>query len=221
MSRGPPSPIAGSPAPPRVGGWRAGIPLDSPPAPYAAGHRRRAPRREEGDAGEERVLGVRGQGPISASSHCTAHARQRDDRCACPMTRGVRALRLSRRCPASTVVGFDRGKHAKLCLHAAKRAEHAFAHKSAVEFPGPVSRARQCAHLDAFRDLVAGVLHEASRQGHLRRRKRDTRPITASTITMITTMVQSMTRPFRGERVQLAGGPPGHPRSTRELWRLW
>ena len=138
-----------------------------------------------------------------------------------PMSRGVRALRLSRLCPASTVVGFDRGKHAKLCLHVAKRAEHAFAHTSAVGFPGPVSRARQCAHLDAFRDLVAGVLHEASRQGHLRRRKRDTRPITASTITMITTMVQSMTRPFRGERVQLAGGPPGHPRSTRELWRLW
>ena len=123
------------------------------------------------------------------------------------MTRGVRALRLSRRCPASTVVGFDRGKHAKLCLHAAKRAEHAFAHKSAVEFPGPVSRARQCAHLDAFRDLVGGVLHEASRQGHLRRRTRDNRPITASTITMITTMVQSMTRPFRGEPVQLSGGP--------------
>ena len=115
---------------------------------------------------------------------------------------------LSRLCPASTVVGFDRVKYAKLCLHVAKRAEHAFAHKSAVEFPGPVSRARQCAHLDAFRDLVAGVLHEASRQGHLRRRTRDNRPITASTITMITTMVQSMTRPFIGESVQLPGGPP-------------
>ena len=123
------------------------------------------------------------------------------------MTRGVRAVRLSRLCPASTVVGFDRAEYAKLCLHVAKRTERAFAHKSAVEFPGPVSRARQCAHLDAFRDPVAGVLHEASRQGHLRRRKSDTRPITASTITMITTMVQSMTRPFRGERVQLAGGP--------------
>ena len=123
------------------------------------------------------------------------------------MTRGVRALRLSRLCPASTVVGFDRVKYAKLCLHVAKRAEHAFAHKSAVELPGPVSRARQCAHLDAFRDLVAGVLHEASRQGHLRRRTRDNRPITASTITMITTMVQSMTRPFIGEPVQLSGGP--------------
>jgi hypothetical protein len=54
------------------------------------------------------------------------------------MTRGVRALRLNRLCPASTVVGFDRVKDAKLCLHVAKRVEHAFAHKSAVEFPGPV-----------------------------------------------------------------------------------
>jgi hypothetical protein len=124
------------------------------------------------------------------------------------MTRGVRALRLSRLCPASTVVGFDRVEYAKLCLHVAKRAERAFAHKSAVEFPGPVSRARQRAHFDTFRDLVGGVLHEASRQGHLRPRTSDTRPITASTITMITTMVQSMARPFRGERVQLPGGPP-------------
>lgn len=220
MSPGGAVPDPGFARPPRVGGWRSGIPVNSPPAPYAAGHRRRVPRRDEGDAGDERVLGVSGQGAISASSHCAAHARQRDDRCARPMTWGVQALRLCRLRPASTFVEFDRVRYAKLFLHVARRAEHAFAHKSAVEFTGPVSRARQCAHLDAFRDLVAGVLHEASRQGHPRRRMRDTRPITASTITMITTMVHSMTRPFIGEPVQLPGSP-GHPRSTRELWRLW
>ena len=42
-----------------------------------------------------------------------------------------------------------------LCLRLGKRAERAFAHRDAPEFPGPHARARQRAYFDAFRDLVA------------------------------------------------------------------
>lgn len=55
MSLGGAVPDPGFGRPPRVSGWRAGIPVNSPPAPYDA------PRREEGDAGEERVPRASGQ----------------------------------------------------------------------------------------------------------------------------------------------------------------
>ena len=57
--------------------------------------------------------------------------------------------------PAETMLGFDVAEYAKLCLRLSRRAERAFAHRGAAEFPGPDGRARQRAYFDAFRDLVA------------------------------------------------------------------
>lgn len=53
--------------------------------------------------------------------------------------------------PSSAALGFQRAEYARLCLSTAKRAARAFAHRTAREFPGPDSRARQRAYLDAFR----------------------------------------------------------------------
>lgn len=59
--------------------------------------------------------------------------------------------------PSQARLGFDVAHYAKVCLALSKQAERAFAHKTAVEFPGPAGRARQRAYFDAFRDLVAPV----------------------------------------------------------------
>ncbi|WP_205696032.1 hypothetical protein [Conexibacter sp. SYSU D00693] len=60
--------------------------------------------------------------------------------------------------PADAQLAFERSVYAKACLATAKRAERAFAHKTATEFPGPYGRARQRAYFDAVRDLLSPVL---------------------------------------------------------------
>jgi hypothetical protein len=57
--------------------------------------------------------------------------------------------------PRKALLGFDRHAYSVTCNEWWKRAERRYAHKTAVEFPGPLSRARQRAYFDAVRDLCA------------------------------------------------------------------
>lgn len=57
--------------------------------------------------------------------------------------------------PEGTPLGFDLGEYSEIVQTWIPKADKAFAHKQAVEFPGERGRQRQRAYFDAFRDIAA------------------------------------------------------------------
>lgn len=55
----------------------------------------------------------------------------------------------------SVPLGFDLGEYAEITSAWIPKADKAFAHKQAAEFPGERGRQRQRAYFDAFRDIAA------------------------------------------------------------------
>lgn len=57
--------------------------------------------------------------------------------------------------PDGVILAFDPASYGALAERFKAKGDKGFAHKIAVEFPGPLGRQRQRAYFDAFRDLAA------------------------------------------------------------------